>query len=248
MFGGAQAWACGPTDWLAGLYCTGRELPGTYTFVLRHHPCYRSPLNLPHRQVTLPQGCHLDGFVLFLIFKDDDKTAVHRHRNVFHATRGDSEFTLEFFATRETANDVELFHSVLVGYAADVHGGTGAGAKAVAGARPVDDGHEEEEDLSGRFVLVNEDSGEIVGALDRSVRVHEGPSLGERGHENDPVVVELPEGEGGGGALDELRDIKVIVRAIPPEERDWMLKSVEFVRCVFSSFSLPHSCSALANK
>lgn len=154
--------------------------------------------------------------------------AIHRHRYVFHATRDDSEFTLEFPATRETADDVELFHSVLVGYAADVHGGTEGSA--VAGARAVDGGDEGEEDLRGRFVLVNEDSGEIVGALDRSVRVHEDPSLAERGHEDDPVVVELPEGEGGGGALDELRDIEVIVRAIPPEERDWMLKGAEFVR------------------
>ena len=156
--------------------------------------------------------------------------AIHRHRYVFHATRDDSEFTLEFPATRETADDVELFHSVLVGYAADVHGGTEGSAVAGAGARAVDGGDEGEEDLRGRFVLVNEDSGEIVGALDRSVRVREDPSLAERGHEDDPVVVELPEGEGGGGALDELRDIEVIVRAIPPEERDWMLKGAEFVR------------------
>ena len=184
----------------------------------------------------------------FSSFSTTTTTADHRHRYVFHATRDDSEFTLEFPATRETADDVELLHSVLVGYAADLHGGTGAGAEAVAGARAVGDSHEEEEDLRGRFVLVNEDSGDIVGALDRLVRVHEDPSLGERGHEDDPVVVELPEGGGGGGALDEPVDIEVIVRAIPPEERDWMLKGAEFVRCVFSSFSLPHSRSALANK
>ena len=171
--------------------------------------------------------------------------AVGGYRYVFHATRDDSEFSLEFPATPETADDVELFHSVLVGYAADVHGGTEGSAVAGAGAKTVDGGDEGEEDLRGRFVLVNEDSGEIVGALDRSVRVHEDPSLGEGGHEGDPVVVELPEGgEGGGGALDELRDIEVIVRAIPPEERDWMLKGAEFVRCVFSFFSR----SALANK
>ena len=79
------------------------------------------------------------------------------------------------------------------------------------------------------------------------VRVHEDPSLGERGHSDDPVVVELPEGEGGGGVLDELRDIEVIVRAIPPEERDWMLKGAEFVRCIFSSFSLPLSLKMFGN-
>jgi len=160
--------------------------------------------------------------------------AVTGYRYVFHATRDDSEFSVEFPATPETADDVELFHSVLVGYAADVHGDTEVPA---AGTRASD---EEEVDLRGRFVLMNEDNGEIVGALDRSVRVREDPSLAERGHEDDPVVVELPE---GGGPLDELRDIEVIVRTIPPEDRDWILKSAVFVRCVsfflsFSSFSL----------
>ena len=101
-----------------------------------------------------------------------------------------------------------------------------------AGAR-AGDGDEEDEDLRRRFVLVNEDSGEIIGALDRSVRVHEDPSLGENGHEDDLVVVELPEGGGGGGALDELRDVESLVRAIPPEERNWMLKGAVFVRYVF---------------
>lgn len=158
-------------------------------------------------------------------------TAIHRY--VFHATRDDSEFSVEFPATSETADDVELFHSVLVGYAADVHGDTeeAAAAAAVAGGAGAGARADEEEDLRGRFMLVNEDNGEIVGALDRSVRVHEDPSLGERGHEDDPVVVELPE---GGDGLDELRDVEVIVRAIPPEDRDWMLKGAVFVRCVFS--------------
>lgn len=39
---------------------------------------------------------------------------------------------------------------------------------------------EERGDLRGWFVLINEDSGEIVGALDRSVRAREDSSLGEK--------------------------------------------------------------------
>ena len=105
-----------------------------------------------------------------------------------------------------------------------------------AGARAGDGDEEEADHFHGRFVLVNEDSsGEIIGALDRSVRVHEDPSLEEMGLEDDPVVVELPEGGGGGRVLDELRDVESLVRAIPPEERDWMLKGAVFVRYVFSS-------------
>ena len=90
---------------------------------------------------------------------------------------------------------------------------------------------EPEGDLRGRFVLMNEDDGQIVGTLDSSVRVNEDPSLAERGHEGDPVVVELQEGT---DTLEELSDVEVLVRTIPPEERDWMLKGAVFVRHVLS--------------
>ena len=53
---------------------------------------------------------------------------------------------------------------------------------------------EPEGDLRGRFVLMNEDDGQIVGTLDSSVRVNEDPSLAERGHEGDLVVVKLLKG------------------------------------------------------
>jgi spartin len=144
------------------------------------------------------------------------------HRYIFHATRDDTEFSVEVPITTETADDVELFHSVLVGYATDVRGDA-----QLQQQQPAQPAEEEEEDLRGRFVLMNEDSGEIVGALDRSVRVHEDPSLGERGHEEDPVVVELPE---DADEFDELRDLDVLVRAVPPEDQDWMLKGAVFAR------------------
>jgi spartin len=44
---------------------------------------------------------------------------------------------------------------------------------------------------------------EIIGTLDNSVRVNEDPSLAERGHERDPVIVELPE---GADTLEQLSD------------------------------------------
>ena len=147
------------------------------------------------------------------------------HRYVFHATRDDAEFSVDVPVTPETTDDVELFHSVLVGYAADVRGDVQLQARQPAHLA------EEEEDLRGRFVLMNEDSGEIIGALDPSVRVHEDPSLGEKGREEDPVVVELPE---DADALGELRDLDVLVRTIPPEDRDWMLKGAVFARHVFA--------------
>ncbi|KAH9038927.1 hypothetical protein EDB85DRAFT_2072605 [Lactarius pseudohatsudake] len=136
-------------------------------------------------------------------------------RYVFHATRDDAEFALALPAPPEAAEDVELFHSVLAGYATDLHG---------------DGAHRVGEDLRGRFVLVNEDGGEIVGTLDGSIRVREDPSLGQTGHENDPVVVELPDDVDD--TLEGLRNAEVLVRTVPREDRDWMMRSALFARHV----------------
>jgi spartin len=160
-------------------------------------------------------------------------------RYVFHATRDDPEFALELPLTPETADDVELFHSVLAGYATDFRGDVAVAAHRGALPAPrayqnasgsaADEGVVLKEDLRGRFALMNEDSGEIVGALDGSVRVHEDASLGEKGHEADPVVVELPEG------ADTLDDVEVLVRTVPPEDRDWMVRGAVFARHVSPS-------------
>jgi spartin len=152
-------------------------------------------------------------------------------RYVFHATQDDAEFTLEIPVTPETSDDVELFHSVLVGYVTDLRDGVPPTAPAPGVAQNgvglvVGEAVQTGDDLRGRFVLVNEDNGEVVGALGRSVRVYEDPSLGKRGHEGDPVVVELPE---GASTLD---DVEVLVRTVPPEDRDWMMKGAVFVRHV----------------
>lgn len=146
-------------------------------------------------------------------------------RYVFHATRDDSEFTLTL---PEATEDVELFHSVLVGYSSDLRGGGDAAALFPAAGPHYP---QREENLRGRFILVNEDNGEVIGELDESIRAREDPSLGETetGHENDPVVVELPEDD----TLDGLRNVEVLVRTVPPEDRDWMMRSALFARYVF---------------
>jgi spartin len=147
-------------------------------------------------------------------------------RYVFHATRDDVEFTVELPVVTD---DVELFHSVLEGYVADLRV-QGELQKSQSRSRGLVEGSAEGpggEDLRGRFVLMNEDDGEIVSTLDRSVRVQEDRSLTEKGHERDPVVVELPE---GADTVDQLLDEEVLVRTIPPEERGWMLTGAVFVR------------------
>ncbi|KAH9999094.1 hypothetical protein BJV77DRAFT_1064567 [Russula vinacea] len=156
-----------------------------------------------------------------------------RRRYVFHATQDDTEFTVELPLEQPNADadDVELFHSVLVGYVADLRV-DGELQPQSPPARLVEEGAsaaaaEDDDDLRGRFVLMNEGDGEIVGTLDRSVRVREDPSLVEKGRERDPVVVELP--EGADTPDDGLLDEEVLVRTIPPEDRDWMVKGAVFV-------------------
>ena len=165
---------------------------------------------------------------------------VARRRYVFHATRDDTELTVELPENnRNPTDDIELFNSVLVGYVTDVRVNgerqplpppSTRVAEAAAAAAPV--AGATDEDLRGRFVLMNEDDGEIVGTLDRSVRVFEDPSIEERGRENDTLVVEVPE---GADTQDGLLEEEVLVNTIPPEERDWMMKTAVFVRYIFLS-------------
>ena len=51
--------------------------------------------------------------------------------------------------------------------------------------------------------------------------------LRRRGHENDPVIIEVPETVEG-----EESAMQFFVRAVPPEERDWLTTSATVVRYV----------------
>jgi spartin len=162
---------------------------------------------------------------------------VARRRYVLHATRDDTELTVELPENdNNSVDDIELFHSVLVGYVTDVRvngeqlqqqsSAPPLPARVAEAAAPVAGAGVADEDLRGRFVLMNEDDGEIVGTLDRSVKVIEDPSIGVRGHEKDTLVVEVPE---GADTQDGLLEEEVLVSTIPPEERDWMVKTAVFV-------------------
>src|SRR6266852_1175898 len=179
---------------------------------------------------------------------------VARQRYLFHATRDDTEFTVELPENNTNpAEDIELFRSVLVGYVTDVrvNGEQQSAAlppstRAAAAAAPVAGaGAGADEDLRGRFVLMNEDDGEIVGTLDRSVRVFEDPSIEESGREKDTLVVEVPE---GADVRDGLLEEEVLVSTIPPEDRDWMLKTAVFVWYVIYLLAFRYCISLLLNK
>ncbi|KAJ3929179.1 MAG: hypothetical protein NXY57DRAFT_1056245 [Lentinula lateritia] len=79
-------------------------------------------------------------------------------------------------------------------------------------------------DLRSHLVLVNEDSGDIIGEVDQRVTVHEDPDIShlEKGHEHGPVVIEINQDEEG-------QAIEVFARAIPNGQEDWMTKSARLV-------------------
>ena len=153
------------------------------------------------------------------------------------------------------AETIEAFDHILAQYA-EVEGiahephsqahdpqGGAAASHAQDGAQP--------EDLRGKLVLMDEESGEVVGELPSGVHITEDPALAKAAKGKDgepaPVLLELPpdvyDAYTGQGAsvvpyhepeseLEEAREI--FVRAIPPEDQDWLTKSATFIRCVYA--------------
>ncbi|PFH53588.1 hypothetical protein AMATHDRAFT_73383 [Amanita thiersii Skay4041] len=82
------------------------------------------------------------------------------------------------------------------------------------------------DDLRGRFILVNEESGAIIGEVEDKFRITEDPSLHEKGHENDPVIIEVPEET---PAESDANAMELFVRTVPENERDWITQTAVVV-------------------
>jgi spartin len=90
---------------------------------------------------------------------------------------------------------------------------TGSGGSTSGDKRPTNG------DNKGRLVLVDEDNGAMLGTLGEQFNIREDPGLVSRGHEKDPVVIEIPE-----------RGEQVYVHNISPDEQDWLLRSAGYIR------------------
>ncbi|KAF9464641.1 hypothetical protein BDZ94DRAFT_1256212 [Collybia nuda] len=89
-------------------------------------------------------------------------------------------------------------------------------------------------DLRGQLVVVNEDTGEVVGQFDDGkFKVQEDPRLREKGHENDAVVIEIP--EPSDDPDDDANALKMFIRAVPPDQQDWITKSATIVSHAIST-------------
>lgn len=79
------------------------------------------------------------------------------------------------------------------------------------------------EELRGRLVLINEESGEVVGELDQQLNVVEDKKIAE-GDKDKPVVLDF------GNVIDGYAP-KVQVKSVPEDELDdWILKGAHFLR------------------
>lgn len=101
--------------------------------------------------------------------------------------------------------------------------------------------------LRGKLLLMDEANGDIVGELPEAMHITEDPAMpgkaGAAGDETDPVVLEMhpdmydactgvrPLGSEGENLL---ATREVFVRAVPPEEQDWLMKGATLIRSVQS--------------
>ncbi|KAG7453063.1 uncharacterized protein BT62DRAFT_879811 [Guyanagaster necrorhizus] len=129
--------------------------------------------------------------------------------------------------------DLDTFEAILSQYAEFFH--TSNIATTPAYVSHIDE-HASKDlaDYRGHLVLVNEDNGEVMGEFDKKMSVREDPIMWERGHEKDPVVIEVPEGQ----AVDDEHPLQFFARAIPPDQQDWITKSAVIV-----SHAITHTTS-----
>lgn len=124
--------------------------------------------------------------------------------------------------------DIETFEGILAQYADfQAASQTQQGSKSAETLETTKISPQGSGDLRGRLVLVNQDNGEVVGEFDDKLKVQEDPSLRAKGHEDDPVVIEIPsDAETNEGSRE------VFARAVAADQRDWITQSATVVRCV----------------
>ncbi|KAL0959199.1 hypothetical protein HGRIS_014478 [Hohenbuehelia grisea] len=174
-----------------------------------------------------------------------DQSSSFKRQYVFHATESDSSqiiVTIDIPSNPDPVllEDFETFDGILAQYA-DFRGYQPPPSTAASGSEKSRDvvkvgstSHTAPDDLRGHLVLVNEVNGEVVGEFDSAqFRVAEDPQLARPGHENDAVVIEVPEGESG--REQDASAMEMFVRVIPPDQQDWITKSATIVSHAIST-------------
>ncbi|KAF7783260.1 hypothetical protein Agabi119p4_2636 [Agaricus bisporus var. burnettii] len=82
-------------------------------------------------------------------------------------------------------------------------------------------------DLRGHLVMINEDTGEVIGQVEDRFNIREDPGMYERGHEKDPIVIDVPDEDGLRES--DVNAMEAFARIIPPDQQDWITKSATVV-------------------
>ncbi|KAG6831224.1 hypothetical protein H0H92_012021 [Tricholoma furcatifolium] len=173
------------------------------------------------------------------------KTEGQGHRTFsFHLTDSDSDppvLVISVFCGPESGpnslEDLGTFETILAQYAAEFRSAP-SGADVKAPIKPPSKGFvgydASHGDLRGHLLVVNQDDGEIVAQFDRDTyKLQEDPQIHERGHENDAIIIEVPDDRPG--YEQDATALQMFVRAIPPEEQDWVTKSATIVSHAISA-------------
>lgn len=86
-----------------------------------------------------------------------------------------------------------------------------------------------QKDLRGHLVMINEDTGEVVGEVENRFKIREDPLLHQPGHEGDPVVIEVPDDY---TRTSDSNTIEAFAQIVPPDQQNWITKSASIVRYV----------------
>ncbi|TFK40246.1 hypothetical protein BDQ12DRAFT_489182 [Crucibulum laeve] len=122
--------------------------------------------------------------------------------------------------------DIDTFESILGQYAdlrGSPHSGGNVSSSPVVGVEQ----NSGEKDLRGHLVMINEDTGEVLGEVEDRFRIREDPGMHQQGHESDPVVIEVPDEQGL--AESDANAMEVFATLVPPDQQDWITKSATVV-------------------
>jgi len=129
--------------------------------------------------------------------------------------------------------DLDTFESILEQYAIEFQSFPSPGTQAQTPSIPnfppptyVND----QRDLHGHLVMIDEDTGEVVGEVEDRFRIQEDPMMYQQGHKNDPVIIEVP--DEGGLREEDANALAAFAKIVPSEEQDWITRSATVVRYV----------------
>ncbi|KAJ3539237.1 hypothetical protein NMY22_g4826 [Coprinellus aureogranulatus] len=94
-------------------------------------------------------------------------------------------------------------------------------------------GQTHNKDLRGHLVMVDEKSGEVVGEVEDRFRIQEDPAMHARGHENDPVVIEVSE-DALTGAQSDANALTAFARIVTPDQANWITNTATVVSSAIS--------------